>query len=46
MRRGCRQVVAGRVFDAVRDGARQGITSVHVSKIVHRSRIISSYFVL
>jgi hypothetical protein len=39
-------VVAGRVFNAVRDAARQSLTSVHVSKIVHRLRIDSSYFLL
>ena len=46
MRRGCRQVVVRRVFNAVRDAARQSLISVHVSKILHRLRINSSYFLL
>jgi hypothetical protein len=36
VRRGCRQVVAARVFDAVGVAMRQDITSVHVRRIEHR----------
>jgi hypothetical protein len=33
VRRGCRQVVAARVFDAARDAVKQDITSVHARKM-------------